>query len=44
MLGQEFRLLADHASMAQVEMGVLMGWLESAYSAEVAARFHTSTA
>ena len=25
--------------MAQVEMGVLMGWLESAYSAEVAARF-----
>ena len=39
VLGQEFRMLADHASLQAVEMGVLNNWLELAYSAEVAARF-----
>ena len=36
---QHFRLLADAAALNQLEMGVLMGWLESAYNAEAAARF-----
>ena len=39
VLGQEFRMLADHAGLQAVEMGVLNNWLELAYSAEVAARF-----
>ena len=39
VLGQEFRMLANHASLQAVEMGVLNNWLELAYSAEVAARF-----
>ena len=39
VLGQEFRMLANHAALQAVEMGVLMGWLENAYGPEVAARF-----
>ena len=39
VLGQEFRMLANHAALQGVEMGVLMSWLEVAYNAEVAARF-----
>ena len=36
---KEFRMLANHAALQAVEMGVLNNWLEVAYSAEVAARF-----
>ena len=32
-------MLANHAALQSVEMGVLMGWLENAYGPEVAARF-----
>ena len=39
VLGQEFRMLANHSALQPVEMGVLMGWLENAYGPEVAARF-----
>ena len=39
LLGQEFRLLAEAAALNPREMAVLMGWLEGAYNAEVAARF-----
>jgi hypothetical protein len=39
VLGREFRMLANHAALQSVEMGVLMGWLENAYGPEVAARF-----
>ena len=33
VLGQEFRMLANHAALQSVEMGVLNNWLEVAYNA-----------